>query len=271
MPDANFFAPCPRGLAQALAAELATLGARAPTAAEAGVAFEAPFEFAYTANLHSRIASRVLWRVAQFPYGNEDDVYAGAKAVRWGEHFSAERTFKIDTNAHRSPLKSLDFVTLRVKDAIADAFREALGRRPSVRRASPTARARFLDATIARSLDTRRAALQAGLRDHVGELVKKNLASGILGLAGWNPGMALGSDVRGGTFLSERPRHAGARPAQPQSVRELARSTRRLGAVRETARHRERRAGDLRLGPAWRSLGRAMNLREAASGRCGRS
>ena len=63
----------------------------------------------YAVNLHSRIASRVLWRVARFPYTTEDDIYNGAKPVRWREHFSAERTFKVETNAHRSPVKSLDF------------------------------------------------------------------------------------------------------------------------------------------------------------------
>ena len=128
----NFFAPCPRGLAPALAQELAELGAGAVTAAEAGVAFAGPFELAYAANLHSRIASRVLWRVAHFPYRGEDDIHAGARAVPWRDYFSADRTFKVETNAHRSPVKSLDFVTLRVKDGIADSFREALGRRPSV-------------------------------------------------------------------------------------------------------------------------------------------
>src|SRR5687768_16273130 len=108
----GFFAPCPRGLAEALAAELSALGASDCVAADAGVSFQAPLDFIYAANLHSRIASRILWRLAGFPYRTEDDIYAGAKAVRWGDHFLPERTFKIETNAHRSPVKSLDFVTL---------------------------------------------------------------------------------------------------------------------------------------------------------------
>ncbi|HSS26611.1 MAG TPA: hypothetical protein VLL50_01540, partial [Usitatibacter sp.] len=56
-----FFAPCPRGLAPALAAELAELGAAKCAPAEAGVAFEGPFDLVYRTNLHSRIASRILW------------------------------------------------------------------------------------------------------------------------------------------------------------------------------------------------------------------
>jgi len=204
----RFFAPCPRGLAPALGEELAELGASAVAPAEAGVGFDAPFDFAYVANLHSRIASRVLWRVADFPYRREDDVYAGAKSVPWPSHFEAARTFKVETNAHRSPVKSLDFITLRVKDAIADRFREAQGRRPSVSARMPDVRVHaFLDAArCTLYLDTSGEPLfKRGRRDHAGEApLKKNLAAGILRLAGWKPGMPLLDPMCGaGTFLVE--------------------------------------------------------------------
>jgi putative N6-adenine-specific DNA methylase len=203
-----FFAPCPRGLAAVLAEELQALGAQKPQPAEAGVAFTGPFDLVYAANLHSRIASRILWRLAQFPYANENDVYERAKEVRWREHFSAERTFKVETNAHRSPVKSLDFVTLRVKDAIADHFRGAIGRRPSVSSRDPDVRVHaFLDEkTCTLYIDTTGEPLfKRGRRDHVGEApLKKNLAAGILRIAGWRPGIALLDPMCGaGTFLSE--------------------------------------------------------------------
>ena len=211
MPDTifSFFAPCPRGLSAVLADELRALGVQKPQPAEAGVAFTAPsFDVVYEANLRSRIASRILWRVAQFPYKSADDIYAQAKDVRWREHFSAERTFKIETNAHRSPVKSLDFVTLRVKDAIADHFRGALGRRPSVATREPDLRIHcFLDAAqCTLYIDTSGEPLfKRGRRDHTGEApLKKNLAAGILRLTGWRPGIALLDPMCGaGTFLSE--------------------------------------------------------------------
>ncbi len=203
-----FFAPCPRGLAPALAEELSELGVRATETAEAGVGFHGPFDLVYAVNLHARIASRVLWRVATFPYASEDDIYERAKEVRWREHFSAERTFKIETNAHRSPVKSLDFVTLRVKDAIADHFRSALGRRPSVAPRDPDLRVHaVLDATTCTLyIDTSGESLfKRGRRDHAGEApLKKNLAAGILRIAGWRPGVPLLDPMCGaGTFLSE--------------------------------------------------------------------
>lgn len=203
-----FFAPCPRGLAPVLREELVALDAADVTEAEAGVSFTGPFELVYAANLHSRIASRVLWRVAQFPYANEEDIYKRSREVRWRDHFSAERTFKVETNAHRSPVKSLDFVTLRVKDAIADHFRDALGHRPSVSARDPDLRVHaFLDPKqCTLYLDTSGEPLfKRGRRDHVGEApLKKNLAAGILRLAQWHPGTPLLDPMCGaGTFLTE--------------------------------------------------------------------
>ena len=203
-----FFAPCPRGLAGALAEELAALGAKDCKAAPAGVSFSGPFDLIYRTNLHSRIASRILWRVAQFAYRDEEDVYQGAEGVRWHTYFTPDRTFKVETNAHRSPVKSLDFVTLRVKDAIADHFRSASGRRPSVESREPDLRVHaFLDEKqCVLYLDTSGESLfRRGKRDYVGEApLKKNLAAGILRIAGWRPGVALLDPMCGaGTFLCE--------------------------------------------------------------------
>ena len=204
----RFFAPCPRGLAGVLGEELAELGAQDIAPADAGVAFTGPFELLYRANLHSRIASRILWQVARGPYKDENDINALAAGVAWNGYFGVERTFKVETNAHRSPVKSLDFVTLRVKDAIADRFRTALGKRPSVETRDPDVRIHvFLDAREATLyVDTSGESLfKRGRRDHVGEApLKKNLAAGILRLAGWTPGTPLLDPMCGaGTFLME--------------------------------------------------------------------
>jgi putative N6-adenine-specific DNA methylase len=203
-----FFAPCPRGLAGVLADELGELGAKDAKAGDAGVAFSGPFDLIYRTNLHSRIASRILWRVASGPYATEDDVHALAAGVQWSHHFNADRTIKVETNAHRSPLRSLDFITLRVKDAIVDQFRGATGKRPSVETRDPDIRVHvFLDAKLATLyIDTSGDSLfKRGRRDHVGEApLKKNLAAGILRLAGWKPGIALLDPMCGaGTFLTE--------------------------------------------------------------------
>ena len=276
-PDAHyFFAPCPRGLAPPLATELASLGAKDTQAVEAGVAFSGPFELAYAANLHSRIASRILWRVARFAYANENDVYERAREIRWRDYFSAERTFKVETNAHRSPVKSLDFVTLRVKDGVADSFREALGHRPSVSAREPDLRVHaFLDAKeCTLYLDTSGEPLfKRGRRDHVGEApLKKNLAAGILALAGWKPGTPLLDPMCGaGTFLSEAAEIAlGRAPGRARdfAFAKLARFDPRVWErLRDEAARREQPVHRLPIHGSdlyGRSLGHAaMNLRDA--------
>ena len=271
-----FFAPCPRGLAPVLADELRALGAVKPEPADAGVAFTGPFDIVYEANLHSRIASRILWRVARFAYRDENEVYENAKLVRWHEHFSAERTFKVETNAHRSPVKSLDFVTLRVKDAIADHFRGALGRRPSVAPRDPDVRIHaFLDATTCTLyVDTSGEPLfKRGRRDRVGEApLKKNLAAGILKIADWRPGMPLLDPMCGaGTFLSEAAEMSlGRAPGRERSFgfQKLARfNAPEWERVLSRARHEERPPTHLPIYGSdlyGRSLDAArMNLRDA--------
>src|SRR5438270_8968432 len=109
----RFFAPCPRGLEQALAAELTALEAQYVAAVDGGVGFAGPREIAYRVNLESRLASRFLWQVAHGAYRSEDDLYRLVQKVRWPELFRADRTLRVDVAATRSPLRSLEFATLK--------------------------------------------------------------------------------------------------------------------------------------------------------------
>jgi 23S rRNA (guanine2445-N2)-methyltransferase len=204
----HFFATAPRGLEALLASELASLGARDAAAVPGGVAFAGGWKVCYAANLWSRLASRVLWRVAEFDYAGEGDLYEAARKVDWMRFFSVERTLRVNVSAQKSPLKSLDFATLRIKDAVCDRFRDALGRRPSVDRASPEVRVHaFLEAARgALYLDTSGEPLfKRGWRAGAGEApLRENLAAGIVMLSGWKPGEALLDPMcGGGTLLVE--------------------------------------------------------------------
>jgi putative N6-adenine-specific DNA methylase len=136
----SFFASSPRGLEALLLKELESLGAKDVRGVAGGAAFAGDWQACYRANLWSRIASRVLWRVGEFDYRNEEDIYAAAKALDWPKLFGVERTLRVNVTAQKSPLKSLEFVTLKIKDAVCDRFRDALGRRPDVDRAMPDVR-----------------------------------------------------------------------------------------------------------------------------------
>ncbi|MGH8780622.1 THUMP domain-containing class I SAM-dependent RNA methyltransferase [Paraburkholderia sp.] len=212
----DFFLPCPRGLEAALAAELAGIAARhlngAPFAAGAqvpgGVHFRGGWAAGMAANLHSRIASRVLLKIAHSPYRNEQDIYALALEQRWEQWFSANETLRVDMTAIKSPLRSLEFATLRVKDAICDRLREVSGERPSIDTAAPDVRVfAFLTATdCTLYLDTSGDPLfKRGWRlDKGAAPLRENLAAGILALTGWTPGTPLYDPMCGsGTFLAE--------------------------------------------------------------------
>ena len=168
--------------------ELAELQISA-SAVPGGVAFSGGWDACYRANLWSRMASRVLWRITEFGYRNEHDLYAAVRAIDWPRYFRVERTLRVNVTAQRSPLKSLEFATLRIKDAVCDRFREVLGKRPSVERANPDVRVHaFLEAEQATLyLDTSGEPLfKRGWRTGAAEApLRENLAAGIVALSGW--------------------------------------------------------------------------------------
>ncbi len=191
----RFFAPCPRGLETPLAAELEALGGQYVTPAEGGVSFSGPRELVLHANLESRLASRILWQVAHGRYRDEDELYRLVKGVDWPAHFTVGRTLRVDLAATRSPLQSLEFATLKVKDAVCDRFRESGGTRPSVDKERPDVRvhAYLTDREATIYLDTSGEPLfKRGYRRDVDVApLRENLAAGLLALAGWTPGTPL--------------------------------------------------------------------------------
>ena len=111
----------------------------------------------------------------------------------WPAWFDVSSTIKVEISANKSPVKSLDFTTLRIKDAVCDKFREQIGSRPSVATREP-------DVRIHAHLEEK-----DGLREHTGAApLKKNLAAGIIALSGWKPDEAFLDPMCGsGTFLIE--------------------------------------------------------------------
>ena len=204
----NFFAPCPRGLEAPLSEELKSLGAEGIRATDGGVHFSGPGAMSYRVNLHSRTASRVLWRVAITRYSTEQDIYDTAYALPWAEWFDVSRTIRVNMAAIKCPLRSIDFVTLKIKDAICDKFRLETGERPSVDTHAPDIRIHaFLEESqFTLYVDTSGDALfKRGVRQYTNIApLRENLAAGILMLSGWKPGTPLLDPMCGsGTFLIE--------------------------------------------------------------------
>ena len=204
----SFFSPCPRGLETLLTAELQQMGANDIVAVDGGVGFSGAFTLSYRVNLESRIASRVLWRVGSGNYANEQDVYRAVCRLSWADWFSPDLSIRVAVTATRSPLKSLDFITLKIKDAVCDSFRNKTQRRPNVAKHEPDVRIHgYFDATsFAIYVDTSGDPLfKRGYRVASGEAaIRENLAAGLLRLAQWSPGIALLDPMCGsGTILIE--------------------------------------------------------------------
>jgi len=210
---ASYFCPCPRGMEAALADELGEIAQHSTTMkvhnqVPGGVHCSGSLVDAYRINLHSRIASRVLMRMGQRSYNNENDIYDLVLEQPWEDWFGVNHTIRVDVTAVKSPLKSLEFTTLKIKDAVCDRFRDQFNKRPSVNTREPDMRiVGFLDQrNFIIYLDTSGEALfKRGWREETGDApLRENLAAGMLRVAGWKPGVPLFDPMCGsGTILVE--------------------------------------------------------------------
>lgn len=204
----QYFATCPRGLEALLVNELQASGARDIKPTDGGVSFSGELGVCYHANLHSRIATRILVQVGRGKYATEDDLYQAAYKINWPNWFDVKHDFMVKVTGVKCPLKSLEFATLKIKDAVCDKFRQVVNARPYIDTKTPAVRVHaYLTAdSYQYYVDTsgnalyqrgnRKASIEAPLRE--------NLAAGILQLTGWNPGQALLDPMCGsGTFLLE--------------------------------------------------------------------
>ena len=186
----SLFVTCPRGLEALLSQELEQLKCQDIRAVDGGVACKGGMEQVYRINLHSRTASRVLLRLTKSGYRSEQDIYKAAKNIRWTDWFDLEQTFKVKVEGKRAQVKSLDFVGLKIKDAVCDVFRDACDARPSVGKIRPDIRIHaFIDERdIQIFIDTSGEALfKRGYRQDTGEApMRENLAAGLLLLAGYD-------------------------------------------------------------------------------------
>jgi putative N6-adenine-specific DNA methylase len=208
----QYFATCPRGLETLLAEDIAAIHGQEIVPTHGGVGFVGNKETGYRLNLESRIATRVLRRVASADFRNEQDIYRLAYEVAWPQWFAVSRSIRVYVTAAKGknemPFKSIEFITLKVKDAVCDRFRADLGQRPDVNTVAPDIRIHLFlhEQTATLYLDTSGEPLW--LRGQkiakVSAPLKENLAAGLLRLTGWTPDQPLLDPMCGsGTLLLE--------------------------------------------------------------------
>lgn len=189
-PTFTLFLPCAAGVEALLTEEVQALLPQASVEArKGGVRLAGDLDTIMRLNLHSRLAQRVLIQLTEGPYFDEQALYALACRIDWTQWITPHQTIRVDTTAHRSPLQSLNFATLRIKDGICDVLRDATGERPNVDTRHP-------DLSVVLHLGPEHATLyvdssgeplfKRGWREDKGDApLKETLAAAMLAAAGW--------------------------------------------------------------------------------------
>jgi len=192
----QLFLPCAAGVEDYLAPEILHITGLPPgciTKQRGGVAVRTSLSDAMRLNLYCRLAQRVLVLVSYTEYRSEADLYRAAMAVEWERWFTPRQSIKIEVTAQHSPLTSLNFAALKVKDAVCDRFRETSGGvRPDVNTQWPDVRIYAHLTTDACSLyiDTSGEPLfKRGWREDKGDApLKETLAAAMIAASGWASG-----------------------------------------------------------------------------------
>jgi 23S rRNA G2445 N2-methylase RlmL len=186
----TFFASTAKGLVEPLALELAALGLEKIEKVPGGVYFESNWEGCYRANLHSRLATRILKPILDFNAYQGDELYFNLMKHDFTKYIRPNQTIKVEASLTESSIRDQRFLAMKTKDAIVDQFREKFDVRPDVNTQSPDLKV-YIRAHRDRynvSIDTSGDSLfMRGYRKEAGDApMKENLAAGLLMLADWD-------------------------------------------------------------------------------------
>lgn len=186
---ARFTAKTLKGLEPILAGELLDLGAENVVLGRRMVSFSGDKALLYKANLCLRTALNILMPIHTFTLAHAAELYPSMRQVEWSRYLQVEQTFSIKATVFSDLYAHSNFPALKLKDAIADWFRDKYGRRPSVDTLNPNIRfdLHISDRDVTVSIDSSGDTLnKRGYRLH-GGLAPLNevLAAGMLLLAGW--------------------------------------------------------------------------------------
>ena len=180
------------GLEEVLAEELKQLGADDVYIGRRGVACVADQVTFYRIVIHSRIAIRVLVRLAEHAVGNEKELYDWVKTLAWEDYLSVKNTLAVDVVSFHQEMNHTVFLAQKTKDAIVDRFRELYEVRPSVSPKDPDVRINLhisKDGASHIALDASgRSMNQRGYRQRTGKAaINEVLAAGLISLSLWDP------------------------------------------------------------------------------------
>ena len=207
------------GLEEILAEEIRKLGGANVEVKNRAVNCEGDLGFLYKINYSARTALKILVPLLTFKAWDENRFYDKLFAFPWDEYMTVDQTFAIDTTIYSERFNHSQFISLKMKDAIADYFNFKFRKRPSVDTQNPDVKFHLhIDRELVTiSLDSSGDPLfKRGYRKEQGEApINEVLASGMLQLAGWDgKGNFLDPMCGSGTLLIEAAMIAMDLPAQ---------------------------------------------------------
>jgi putative N6-adenine-specific DNA methylase len=216
--DSRYFAQMADGLKEAGTEELSELGAEDISPDYSGVYFRADKSTLYRINYQTRIISRCLAPLISYACNDTDTLYQKAKQIEWEDFFPDGNTFAVSGNVSNSTISHSKYAALRLKDAIADYFKEKTGKRPdvSVRNPDIQLNLHIRNDEVVISLDTSGGALhRRGYREEtVSAPMQETVAAAMIRLSMWDGSVPLYDPLCGsGTLLCEALMHYSNIPA----------------------------------------------------------
>lgn len=182
-------AKCMAGMEDILANELRDLGAEKIQKQTRAVIFTGDQMLMYAANLYLRTALRILKPIDKFYAHDFGRLYKRIKHIEWEQYLDPNMSFAIDSVTFGKYFKHSHFTSLKVKDAIADYFRDKTGERPSVDRDNPDIliSIHIVDRQVTVSMDSSGTPLdKRGYKKEITEApLSEVLAAGLLLSTGW--------------------------------------------------------------------------------------
>ncbi|WP_163323484.1 THUMP domain-containing class I SAM-dependent RNA methyltransferase [Draconibacterium mangrovi] len=178
------------GLEDVLAKEVKRIGGKNVRRGKRAVFYDGDLEIIYKSNYNLRTALRILKEIEHFNFKTVDQFYLKCKRIKWQNYFNVDQNFVINSVVIDSrDFRNSMFASLKVKDAIADYFRENFGKRPSVDTDNPDIiiNVHIFQDNCTLSIDSSGESLhKRGYRVKQGDApLNEVLAAGMIYLTGW--------------------------------------------------------------------------------------
>ncbi|MFH0726088.1 MAG: RNA methyltransferase [Pseudomonadota bacterium] len=203
--DQVFFAITAPGLESLCKDELTAIGITEESmrGVPGGIEFTGRLEACYRVNFYSRIATRILMRIAEFKATGFGELEKKAAAIPWELYLHPGSSIGISVSSQKSRLLHTDAIAARIDKALTSHLGSHSGMAPI---ASQRIYVRAVSDRFTLSIDSSGASLyKRGIKTHGGSApLRETGAAAILKLAGYSPGTPLVDPMCGsGTFSIE--------------------------------------------------------------------